>query len=149
VGNRAGPFFFGGNIMEMKLTRSTLTRQSTIGMLFLDGSTVPECYTLEDVVRAPGTKVPGRTAIPAGTYQVTIDNSVRFRRPMPHVLDVPYFTGVRIHSGNTAADTEGCILVGRRPAADAVLDSRSAFLQLFTKLERAIAGGQTVTLTIS
>ena len=95
------------------------------------------CYTLEDVVRE-GEKVNGQTAIPIGTYDVIIDDSTRFGRPMPHILNVPNFTGVRIHSGNTSKDTEGCILLGHTYAGkDFIGNSKSAFDVFFEKLKEA------------
>lgn len=117
----------------------------TIGQLFVDG--VPECYTCEDVVRA-GPKVPGQTAIPAGLYRVVIDFSNRFQCPMPHVLDVPGFEGIRIHPGNTAADTEGCILVGTGRTETSIAHSRDAFNVLLPKLQAAINSGAGVLLEV-
>ena len=95
--------------MLIEVKRFEFKDTHTIGKLYIDG--VYECYTLEDVVRN-GSKVIGKTAIPTGEYKVIIDASVRFKQDMPHILDVPNFTGVRIHSGNTSAHTEGCILLG-------------------------------------
>jgi hypothetical protein len=79
------------------------------------------------------------TAIPAGTYEVVINFSERFRRPLPLLLNVPNFTGVRIHPGNTDEDTEGCILVGKAKQPDLIGESRVAFEGLFTKLQDAAA----------
>ena len=87
--------------MELRLVRETFTAVSTIGRLMVDG--LFDSYTLEDVVR-DGPKIPGRTAIPYGRYQVIIDYSNRFKRPMPLLLNVPGFTGIRIHQGNTDAE---------------------------------------------
>lgn len=113
--------------------RKWATVDSTISEWYIDGKF--ECYVLEDVVRAPGVKVDGKTAIPAGTYKVVIDMSTRFGRLMPHILDVPGFTGVRIHCGNTDADTEGCLLLGRVKGADDVEESKLAFDAFFPKLQ--------------
>ena len=82
----------------------------TVGRLSIDGDF--QCYTLEDKVRPSGVKIDGQTAIPAGTYKVTRDMSARFGRVMPHILNVMGFEGIRIHPGNSSADTEGCILLG-------------------------------------
>jgi hypothetical protein len=103
--------------------------------MYVDG--VYECYTLEDVVRN-GTKVLGKTAIPIGEYKLIIDASVRFKQDMPHILNVPDFTGVRIHSGNTSADTDGCILLGTTWAGkDFIGNSKIAYKKFFDKLKKA------------
>jgi hypothetical protein len=120
--------------VKLVLQRLPSTPACTLGSLSVDG--VFACYTLEDVVRQ-GPKVYGATAIPAGTYPVVITQSPRFKRPLPLLLNVPGFEGVRIHPGNTAADTEGCILVGRQHGPSAVLESRLAFNALFEKLKAA------------
>lgn len=124
--------------MELIITRRWYTEESTIGDLTIGGA--HECYTLEDRVRAR--KVYGRTAIPAGRYVVTVSRSNRFRRDLPEILDVPGFTGVRIHPGNTSTDTEGCILVGAFRADDRLGNSRVAFDKLFTKIDRAVNDGE-------
>ena len=119
--------------MDLKVLRKALTAKSTIGELHVDG--VFECYTLEDAVRP--VKIKGVTAIPAGVYEVVVNFSARFRRQLPLLLDVPNFDGVRIHAGNTDADTEGCLLVGRTKAVDFIGASRAAFDALFPKIQRA------------
>jgi len=120
--------------MNLRLLRKTFTDTSTIGALTIDGK--PECFTLEDKVRA--VKIAGKTAIPAGIYEVTITFSDRFRKPLPLLLNVPNYAGIRIHPGNTAADTEGCILVGTTQGKDMIGNSRIAFAALFTKLQAAL-----------
>jgi hypothetical protein len=120
--------------MDMFVTRKWFTDTSTTGQLVLGDF---KCFTLEDKVRPPGVKVYGETAIPAGRYRVVVDESARFRRPMPHLLDVPMFTGIRIHPGNKARDTEGCILVGRTKLMNWVGESRLAFEALFPLILRA------------
>jgi len=94
--------------------------------------------TVEDEVRvltectATGCKgkVPGRTAVPAGTYEVRDTYSPRFKRNMLEVVGVPGFQGIRIHSGNTADDTEGCLIPGLRATANGVAYSIFAVKQL-------------------
>ena len=81
--------------MKLTLTRKWFHPTCTIGTLDIDGHA--ECYILEDVERDE--KVPGETAIPLGVYVVVIDYSERFKRRLPRLLDVPGFTGVRIHPG--------------------------------------------------
>jgi hypothetical protein len=95
--------------MQITIKRLHKTDTSTIGELLIDG--IFECYTLEDVER--DVKIKGETAIPKGAYKVIINESTRFKRLLPLLLNVPNFEGVRIHSGNTNHDTEGCILVGQ------------------------------------
>jgi Steigviridae/Suoliviridae L,D-carboxypeptidase/transpeptidase len=139
--------------MELTLLRELSTDESTPGTLSVNGAF--ECFTLEDVVReVPGLrvvawKIASRTAIPVGTYDVTIDMSGRFGREMPHILNVEGFGGIRIHSGNTSADTEGCILLGQaRNGPDEVINSRAAFNAFFPKLQAAISNGEVVSITI-
>lgn len=119
--------------MELQVKRTDFTDSSTIGELSVNGQF--ECYTLEDKVRP--VKIAGKTAIPAGRYEVIIDFSQRFGRLLPLLLNVPNFEGVRIHPGNAAADTEGCILVGEEKSQDFVGQSRAAFDRLFAKLSAA------------
>jgi hypothetical protein len=121
--------------MDLRVIRNTLTGKSTIGSLLIDGAR--HCFTLEDCVR-DGPKIPGQTAIPEGRYQVVIDFSARFQRLMPHILDVPGFTGIRIHKGNTDQDTEGCILLGMHKGKDRIWDCESAFHPFFDKLTEAL-----------
>lgn len=132
--------------MHLDLHRTTFTNESTIGELSVDG--VFECYVLEDRVRPAGQKVFGKTAIPAGTYGIIVNMSNRFRRLMPLLLKVPGYEGVRIHSGNTAADTEGCLLVGLDQDADFVGRSRDAYSRLMPRLQDALNAGRPVTITI-
>ena len=132
--------------MNLRLLRDTFAEKSTVGALYVNN--IFECDTLEDKVRS-GPKVPHATAIPVGTYRVIIDDSARFGRPMPHILDVPGFDGIRIHAGNTDADTEGCVLLGRRTGnVDFIADSRKAFAAFYPKLEAALARGEEVKITV-
>ena len=123
------------SILNLVVTRKIFDDVSTIGELSING--VFECYTLEDTVRALGVKVDGKTAIPLGIYKVILDMSTRFKRIMPHVLDVLGFEGIRIHCGNTDADTEGCLLVGRTEGKDFIGHSKEEFDALFLKLQAA------------
>lgn len=132
--------------MNITIKRTTKTTKSTIGVLSIDGKR--ECVTLEDTVRPDGRKIPGETAIPTGVYEVQITNSPRFKRPLPLLLQVNGFVGVRIHPGNTPSDTEGCILVGRSAGADRIDESRVAFDALFAKLQAAVDNKQPITLTV-
>jgi len=123
----------------------------TIGGFYIDGHW--ECWTLEDTDRyleRGGIKIPKETAIPRGRYQVIIDDSFRFKRPMPHILDVPQFTGIRIHILNTPAETEGCIGLGQDIDWNTknLLRSRLAFEEFFPKLEWGLSKGK-VWISIS
>lgn len=129
--------------MLIEVKRFEFKDTHTVGKMYVDG--VYECYTLEDAVRN-GTKVLGKTAIPIGTYKLIIDASTRFKQDMPHILDVPDFTGVRIHAGNTSADTDGCILLGSTWAGkDFIGNSKIAYKKFFDKLKQ----NKTVSIAIS
>lgn len=133
--------------MKLLLERLQLDSDVTIGSLSIDGEFFS--WALEDVVRAPGAaKVPGQTAIPAGTYGIAITFSPHFQMPLPLLMGVPNFEGVRIHSGNTAADTEGCILVGQERLGKSIGRSRMAFQALFAKLSSAKARGEPISIEI-
>lgn len=133
--------------MNITVTRIFKGPDYTIGKLSIDGAYF--CDTLEDPVRelpvsCPDTprgaacrckeKVYARTAIPAGTYKVTMEHSPRFKRRLPYLHDVPHFLGILIHSGNTADDSAGCILVGRNKVKGKVLDSRATLEALIAKI---------------
>ena len=126
--------------LNIVLKRTIKTDKSTIGELSVDGKIL--CYTLEDIER--DAKVAGKTAIPCGKYNVSITMSNRFKKLMPLIENVPNFSGVRIHSGNTSEDTEGCILVGLAKGEDFIGNSRLAFDRVFMKIQSA----EKVTLTI-
>jgi hypothetical protein len=119
--------------MDLRVKRLEFSDDSTIGELSVDGQF--ECYTLEDKVRP--VKIKGKTAIPAGQYEVVINFSQRFQKPLPLLLNVPNFEGVRIHPGNVSANTEGCILVGDTKGFNFVGQSRVAFNRLFQKMKVA------------
>lgn len=123
--------------MKLLLKRKYKAETYTIGDLSVDGRFF--CHTIEDTVRelparCPDTpagrscrcreKVYARTAIPAGTYRVTMQYSPRFRRVLPYLHDVPHFLGILIHSGNTEEDSAGCIIVGKNTVKGKVSASR-------------------------
>ncbi len=122
--------------MKLTVVRTDRLPNKTFGLLDIDG--VFECFTLEDTDRKlesnPTAKVYGETAIPRGKYVVVIDFSHRFKQLMPHVLGVPLFDGIRIHPGNTAADTHGCILVGTSRTTEGLAASKMAYSKLMLKL---------------
>ena len=141
--------------MELKLKRIAKRDTYTIGHLYINGEYF--CDTLEDTDRDLSQSLPisvnrakkkkGLTAIPVGKYRVTLDmQSNRFKNVpfykfcdgyLPRLVNVPVYDGVLIHVGNTAKDTEGCILVGENKAVGKVLISRETFLRLYDKLQSA------------
>ena len=137
--------------MEFKLQRIFSTPTSTIGVIYwpaIDGALSPCCFSLEDPGRK--VKIPGTTGIPAGRYQVVVSRSNRFNRDLPEILSVPGFTGIRIHPGNTAEDTEGCILPGMQAGINGVLNSKTAFDMLLQRIRAALSSGSsTVFITIT
>ena len=119
--------------MKLSLIRKSQYEDFTLGELSIDGQFF--CYTVEDKVRPIGEKVFGKTAIPAGSYNVIINISNHFKKEMPLLLSVPGFEGVRIHSGNTAEDSEGCIIIGMVKTENGVGMSRVAFNKLMDKIK--------------
>lgn len=118
--------------MLLTVTRRWFTDKSTIGTLSIDN--VQFCYTLEDVVRAPGVKIPGETAIPEGTYQLSLRWSNKHGCNVPHVEDVPNFAEIEVHWGNKAVDTEGCLLVGKTHGVDFISTSKETWAALMHKI---------------
>ncbi|QBC44474.1 hypothetical protein C1H71_13650 [Iodobacter fluviatilis] len=135
--------------MQLLLKRDFFTTESTTGVLSIDG--VFQCFVLEDVDRkleAGGAKIYGQTAIPRGIYPLTVTYSPRFKKPLPLLSGVKGFDGIRIHCGNSAADTEGCLLVGNARWLNKVGGSRIAYDAIFTKIKAALDRKEAVTLEI-
>jgi hypothetical protein len=131
--------------MNLTLHRNPTQKTYTSGALFSEAGT-KLCYTLEDPVRVR--KIKHQTAIPAGRYQLVITPSQRFRRRMPLLLNVPEFDGIRIHAGNDAEDTSGCILVGFDRHGATIGRSRAAFDALFAEWEKVLAKNEKIWITI-
>lgn len=134
--------------MELKLNRIFLGSSATIGELLVNDKHL--CDTLEDRVRPEGEKVYGKTAIPEGTYEVKLTHSPRFKKILPEILNVPNFSGIRIHTGNSSKDTEGCILVGTWDGEkeDWIKDSRIAFNKLMSLLQSAEDKKEIITIIV-
>lgn len=130
--------------MQLKLVRNNGEIGYTQGKLYINDEFF--CDTLEDEQRRE--KIPAITAIPKGHYKVIIDVSNRFKRRMPLLLNVPNFSGVRIHNGNTAKHTEGCILVGDYYNKGYITNSRVTFAKLMKVLEKAVKEKEVITIEI-
>ena len=147
--------------MELILTRIAKRKAYTIGRLCIREQVMDEylpgtadkyfCDTLEPTWRdyANGAyKVKGKSAIPEGRYAVVISYSPKFKQWLPILLGVPKFSGIRIHAGNTAKDTEGCILVGENREVGKVINSRKWLYELKQKIVEAKDRGEAVWITI-
>ena len=135
--------------MKLTVKRFEYGTDYTVGRLYIDD--VYYCFTLEDKVRQVDDrpvsewKVQGHTAIPRGTYDVSINYSEHFGRDMPLLNGVEDYEGVRIHPGNTDKDTEGCILLGQLwNGTDYIGNSKLAFDPFFEKLQAD--GSATITV---
>lgn len=137
-----------GNSMKLDLQREPSANGATLGALYIDDLWV--CWTIEDQIReklgvpVDQWKIYGKTAIPAGAYRVVVNQSPRLGFPTPLLIDVPGFTGIRIHPFNRAEESLGCIGPGMERSASSVLESRRAFNMLM----HAIAGVQDITINI-
>lgn len=126
--------------MNVRLVRDPSADDCTIGKLSIDDQFF--CYTLEPDGDGP------HPDIPLGTYRIIINKSTRFKRMLPLIVDVPGRLGIRIHPGNDAGDTEGCILLGTVRTANVIKNSRAACDLFQAKIAPVLAAGQTVLLTI-
>ena len=145
--------------MELILKRIARKEDYTIGHLMVDGKFFAD--TLEDTDRGLTQKmslstllqkkIHSKTAIPTGRYQIVWTYSNHFGKSMPLLMNVPGYAGVRIHSGNSAKDTEGCILVGTWDGEkeDWISDSRIAFEKLMSLLQKAEDKKESITITIN
>lgn len=134
--------------MNLVLHRKYKLKDYTIGQLYrIDrkGKEIYICDILEDTVRNKATtalnafiKIFGKTAIPYGKYRIVRSYSNRFKKVLPELLKVPHYEGVRIHSGNTAEDTEGCLLPGKNTVKGRVTDSRKHFATVDTIIADAL-----------
>lgn len=144
--------------IDWLLDRKIFTELSTLGDLILPNNQF-ECNTLEDTCRRrdlngnnildPNEKVWGETAIPAGRYEIKMQWSAHFQRDMPHLQNVPNFSCIMIHWGNSPKDTLGCILVGSKTNnPDFVAHSQDAYKDLEPKILSALKEGK-LFLTVS
>lgn len=141
--------------MNIILMRNPSVAGATVGRMYLDG--VFACHTLEDEIRevegrpVADWKIKDKTAIPAGRYRVTLENSPRFGWQTPTLHDVPGFTHIRMHAGNTHADTEGCILLGMRATEASLVGgtSRPAVALIRQEISAAIERGEEVWIDIN
>lgn len=151
--------------MKITLTRIAKKPTYTIGKLYVDGKYF--CDTIEDkdrgltqdtpLYKIKSTKIMHKTAIPSGTYKVTLNViSPKYSKKefyikyanagrVPRLIDVPGFEGVLIHCGNTADDSSGCILVGKNKVVGKVIESKETFIQLYQLLKLA---KDEITITI-
>lgn len=146
--------------MKLELLRYSDNKESTLGLLFMDG--IFQCYTLEDEFR--NLKLAGETRIPAGEYQIIFREeespmTKRYREDYDffdwHLMlkNVPGFDFIYIHHGNHDDNTDGCILVGNTANNNQLIDgfignSRKAFERLYKKIWRELRSGEKVSIKI-
>lgn len=140
--------------MKLTLKRIALRPTYTIGKLYIDD--VYFCDTIEDTVRDINKngkfdngekKVHSKTAIPYGIYEIKWTYSPRFKKYTPQLMNVPSFEGIRIHAGNTSADTEGCLILGKNKQVGKVLNSRATINKFYPIIKNACSNGK-VTIEI-
>ncbi len=141
--------------MRLRLKRIAKKKGYTIGRLYINGKRF--CDVLEDEDRGlsdvmtedeiRSIKVKGETAIPVGIYKVILNYSPKFKCVMPLITNVKGYSGVRIHSGNSAKDTEGCLLVGKNTIVGRLTDSRNTYEALFKRLQQKGSNDITIDIT--
>lgn len=143
--------------MELRLERKYRSSKYCIDKLYINGKYfsdaledpdrgLTDSMSLEEIKKI---KVKGNTCIPYGTYNVTITYSPRFKKNLPLINNVKGFEGIRIHSGNTPQDTEGCLLLGFNRVKGQVVDSRITVSKFITQMQQALNKGEKVTITIT
>lgn len=141
--------------MKLRLERLWPKKDYTVGRLYVDDRLF--CNTLEDrivdknkngVFDGDEKKVYGESAIPYGTYKIIYNWSPKFRRNLPRLLNVPHFEGILIHPGNTAADSAGCILVGKNTEVGRLTNSRYISDELNKLIDEAQQKGEPITIEI-
>lgn len=142
--------------MEIKLHRKYRKFNYTIGQLFINNKYFSDCLedtdrglkdsmSLEEIRRI---KVFGSTCIPYGTYKVTITYSPKFKKNLPLINNVKGFDGIRIHSGNTSSDTQGCVLLGFNKVKGKVINSKDTIDKFINLVQKAIDIGEQITIHI-
>lgn len=129
--------------MEILVRRETPADFFVMGVMYVNGKKF--CDTLEDPPRE--TKVPAKTGIPVGRYEISMTYSNRFKKVMPLVVNVPGFSGIRIHGGRNENDTEGCILVGYR-ASLGVLGGGPPVSAVLSEIISKVIASEKVFITI-
>lgn len=151
--------------MKILIDRNYKYPKYTVGEVYVNGTFY--CYSLEDTDRGLHVDMPmryfkerkvyGETAIPCGVYEIIIDWSPKFKKYMPHVMwrnadgklvEVPGFSGIRLHSGANSSNTLGCIMFGRWEGGDRLIASPAITSNLVGKIEKARNEKETVILEI-
>ena len=143
--------------MELRLERKYRSNNYCIDKLYINGKYfsdaledpdrgLTDTMSLEEIKKI---KIKGNTCIPYGTYNITITYSPRFKKNLPLLNNVKGFDGIRIHSGNTPQDTEGCLLPGFNKVKGQVIDSRVTTDKLIAQIQQALNKGEKVTITIT
>ena len=156
-----------GNTMKIVIKREVYRETYTIGKLYIDNEFF--CNTLEDrdrgltsemsLIEINGRKVMHETAIPSGTYEVSLDYvSPKFSQypyymevcggRLPRLLDVKGFSGVLIHVGTNASHSSGCILVGNNTSIGQLSNGKKVFKELYKRLLDAKKEGKKIMLRI-
>lgn len=121
--------------MKIRINRYLLEKEYTMGKLYINDVFI--CDTLEDAYRGDDLKyrkVAGQTCIPCGKYEVRMTESPKFKRVLPEIINVSFFSGIRIHNGSTNKDTQGCILVGKKQKDGLLINSRDTLNYLINNL---------------
>lgn len=137
-------------ICNLILIRKHFKDSYTIGNLFCLGSFVENkdiklisnkflCNIIEDKFRGNDlskNKVKDKTAIPEGFYEIKITHSAKYNKMLPEIINVPYFSGIRIHAGNSADDSSGCLICGYNKIVGKVVDSRKCLKEIIDEIQR-------------